>query len=347
MSMKYRTLGSSGTVVSALALGTMTFGAEADESASHGILDAYAAAGGTLIDTADIYARGMSEEIVGRWLASRPTDRDQMVVTTKGRFPTGEGPNDSGTSHRHLRRALDASLRRLGLEHIDLYQLHAWDPLTPLEESLQFLDDAIRAGKISYYGLSNFIGWQLTKAAQLAKAHGWRTPVTIQAQYSLLEREAESEIVPAALDAGMGLLPWAPLAGGWLTGKYERGILPAGASRLGENPQRLHQGWELRGGNEQTWDVLDAVAVTARDRGVSGSQVALAWLRSRPAVTSVILGARTVDQLLDNLASAELTLTQAELERLTAASAPRVANYPYGPGGVRQRSRSLLSPPPP
>ena len=187
--MEYRTLGASGAVVSNYALGTMTFGAEATEEQSHAILDGYLAAGGNFIDTADVYSSGVSEEIIGRWLAARPEARDRVVLATKGRFPMGQSPNDVGTSRRHLNRALDDSLRRLGVEQIDLYQLHAWDPITPLEESLRFLHDAVSSGKIAYYGFSNFLGWQLTKAVHLARAHGWSAPVTLQPQYSLLVRE--------------------------------------------------------------------------------------------------------------------------------------------------------------
>ncbi|MFP3547562.1 aldo/keto reductase, partial [Rhizobium sp. SIMBA_035] len=175
---------------------------------------AYVASGGNFIDTADVYSAGVSEEIIGRWLARRPDAKDRLVLATKGRFPMGETPNDVGTSRKHLTRALDDSLRRLGVEQIDLYQMHAWDPITPLEETLRFLHDAVSAGKIAYYGFSNFLGWQLTKAVHVAKAHGWSAPVTLQPQYNLLVREIESEIVPASLDANIGLLPWSPLGGG-------------------------------------------------------------------------------------------------------------------------------------
>jgi aryl-alcohol dehydrogenase-like predicted oxidoreductase len=205
--MEYRKLGSSGAIVTAYALGTMTFGAESDEATSFELMDDYAAAGGNFIDTADVYSAGLSEEIVGRWLKSRTAEAAQMVVATKGRFPMGNGPNDIGLSRRHLGRALDDSLRRLGVEQIDLYQMHAFDALTPLEETLRFLDDSVRNGKIAYYGFSNFLGWQLTKAVWLAKANGCTAPVTLQPQYNLLVRDIEHEIVPACLDAGMGLLP--------------------------------------------------------------------------------------------------------------------------------------------
>jgi aryl-alcohol dehydrogenase-like predicted oxidoreductase len=339
--MQYRTLGNSGAVVSNYALGTMTFGAEATEEASHAILDDYAAAGGNFIDTADVYTSGVSEEIIGRWLAKRPEAKDQIVLATKGRFPMGKGPNDLGTSRRHLTKSLDDSLRRLGVEQIDLYQMHAWDPITPLEETLRFLNDAVSSGKIAYYGFSNFLGWQLTKAVHLAKAHGWSAPVTLQPQYSLLVREIESEIVPASLDAGIGLLPWSPLGGGWLSGKYKRDQPPAGATRLGENPTRGMEAWQARNDDERTWEVIGTVEKIAADHGVSASQVALAWLADRPAVTSVILGARTTEQLADNLAAADLELTSAETERLTEASQPRVGVYPYGPMAQEQRSRKI------
>ena len=339
--MHYRTLGNSGTVVSTYALGTMTFGAEADEATSHAILDSFVAAGGNFVDTADVYAAGASEEIIGRWLAAHPADSEQVVIATKARFAMGAGPNDLGTSRRHLGRALDASLRRLGVEQIDLYQMHAWDAVTPLEETLRFLDDAVRNGKIAHYGFSNFLGWQLTKAVHVARAYGFTPPVTLQPQYSLLVREIESEIVPAALDANIGLLPWSPLAGGWLTGKYRRDTDPAGATRLGEDPQRGMEAWEPRNKQERTWRILDAVTEIAKARGVNQAQVSLAWLEEQPAVTSVILGARNPDQLADNLGASSLELTPDELERLDEVSRPVVADYPYGKAGADQRHRAI------
>src|SRR6478735_1462918 len=273
--MRHRTLGRSGAVVSTQALGTMTFGSEADETTSGEILGAFVERGGTLVDTADVYSSGVSEEIVGRWLAKHPTDAAQVVIATKARFPMAEGPNDLGLSRRHLRRALDGSLRRL--------------------------DDAVSAGKIGYYGFSNYLGWQLTKAVHVAAAHGWAPPVTLQPQYNLLVRDIEHEVVPACLDAGIGLLPWSPLAGGWLSGKYQRDEAPSGATRLGENPQRGMEAWEARNADPRTWEIIDAVDAVAQETGASASQVSLAWLSDRPAVTSVILGARTVEQLEDNL----------------------------------------------
>jgi aryl-alcohol dehydrogenase-like predicted oxidoreductase len=273
-SMEYRPLGRSGCVVSSLCLGTMTFGREADEAGSVAQLDAFMEAGGTLIDTADVYAGTESEAIIGRWLASAPTDvREQIVIATKARFPTGEGPNDLGLSRRHLSMALDASLRRLQLDTIDLYQVHAWDPLTPLDETLRFLDDAVASGKIRYVGLSNFTAWQLQRAVDLAEFHGWSVPVTLQPHYNLLGRELEWEIVPACEANGLGILPWSPLAGGWLTGKYRPDERPTGASRVGENPDAGLEAYDRRSAEQRTWDVIDAVR---RSRTGAGSR----WRRS-------------------------------------------------------------------
>jgi aryl-alcohol dehydrogenase (NADP+) len=337
--MQLRNLGNSGTIVSEFALGTMTFGAEADEQASHAILERYLDAGGNFLDTADVYTAGASESIIGRWLARNPGSRDGVVIATKGRFPMGGGPNDLGLSRAHLRTALDASLRRLGVEHVDLYQMHAWDALTPIEETLRFLDDAISAGKISYYGFSNYLGWQLTKAVHVARAHGFAPPVTLQPQYSLIVRGIEHEVVPAALDASVGLLPWSPLAGGWLSGKYHRDEAPTGATRLGENPTRGMEAWEARNADPRTWEIIDAVDAVAKETGASASQVSLRWLSDRPAVTSVILGARTVEQLEDNLGAADVVLTDEQRRRLDDASTPRTDIYPYGEQAVQQRHR--------
>jgi aryl-alcohol dehydrogenase-like predicted oxidoreductase len=339
--MEYRTMGYSGCAVSAYCLGTMTFGAETDEAGSHRQLDRFVEAGGNFVDTADVYSNGVSEEIIGRWFASRPADlTEPVVLATKGRFPLDRFPNGDGLSTRHLTRALDGSLRRLGLDAIDLYQVHAFDPWTPLEETLRTLDGFIRAGKIRYYGLSNFTGWQLTKAVHVARALGLAQPVTLQPQYSLLVREIEWEIVPAALDAGLGLLPWSPLGGGWLSGKYRRDHQPAGATRLGENPSRGMEAWDRRD-SDRTWQVIDAVQKIAEEREVSTAEVALAWVTARPAVTSTILGARTMEQLEANLRAASLHLTAEETATLDAVSDPPAVDYPYGEMGVQQRSRGL------
>ncbi len=340
--MEQRALGRSGCAVSALALGTMTFGAETDEEGAFAQLDRFVEAGGTLVDTADVYTGGVSETVVGRWLAARPADvTDRVVLATKGRFPTGGAPNDVGLSRRHLHRALDASLRRLGTDSVDLYQVHSWDPLTPVEETLRFLDDAVRRGKIHYVGLSNYTGWQLQKAVDIADFRGLARPVTLQPQYSLLARDIEWEIVPACESEGLGLLPWSPLGGGWLTGKYTRDRRPSGATRLGENPERGVEAYDRRARQERTWAVIDEVRAVADGHGASMAQVALAWLLSRPAVSSVILGARTLEQLDDNLGASGLTLGAAELDRLDAASDPGVSDWPYGAAGIAQRSRHI------
>ncbi len=340
--MEYRTLGQSGCVVSSMALGTMTFGTESDERVSHEQLDLFVEAGGTLIDTADVYSGGVSEEIIGHWLAKQPPEiRGQVVLATKGRFSMGPGTNDLGLSRRHLREALDASLARLGVDHIDLYQMHAFDPHTPLIETLRFLDDAVRTGRIGYVGLSNYTGWQIQKIVDLAEFRGLARPVTLQPQYNLLVREIEWEIVPACESTGLGLLPWSPLGGGWLTGKYTKSERPSGPTRLGENPNRGVEAYDRRSTQQRTWDVIDAVQSVAEGRGVSMAQVALAWLSDRPMMTSVILGARTVEQLTDNLGAADLHLSREETERLDAVSDPGPADYPYGGPAVDQRSRSL------
>jgi aryl-alcohol dehydrogenase-like predicted oxidoreductase len=335
--MDYRTLGGTGTIVSAQCLGAMTFGDESDEVTAHAQLDLFVERGGNFVDTADVYSRGRSEEVIGRWLAARSGIRDRMVIATKGRFPMGDGANDAGLTRTHLGRALDASLGRLGVDTVDLYQAHAWDPLTPIEETLGFLDDAVRAGKIRYVGVSNFIGWQLQKAALLA---GDAAPiVTLQPQYNLLVRDIELEIVDVCRNEGIGVLPWSPLAGGWLTGKYARDEPPSGATRLGENPDRGMEAYSPRNSQARTWRIIDAVGKVAEGRGVSMAQVALAWVADRPAVTSVILGARTVAQLADNLGAVDLHLSDEETGLLTDVSAPLVSDYPYGQLGIDQRSR--------
>jgi aryl-alcohol dehydrogenase-like predicted oxidoreductase len=343
--MEFRTLGRTGAVVSTYCLGTMTFGAETDEDGAFAQLDAYVEAGGNVVDTADVYTAGAAETIVGSWLAARPAEiTDGIVIATKGRFAMGEGPNDVGLSRRHLDRALEASLRRLGVETIDLYQVHAWDPVTPLEETLDWFGHVVRAGKVRYVGLSNFTGWQVQKAVDLADHRGFPRPVTLQPQYNLLAREIEWEIVPACLENGLGLLPWSPLAGGWLTGKYRRDEQPTGHTRLGEDPERGVEAYGRRSTNMRTWAVLEVLDVIAKDRGVSMAEVALAWLHDRPGVSSVILGARSTDQLAGSLRAAGLHLGAEETAALDAASDPEPADYPYGDIGQEQRSRPLGRP---
>ena len=339
--MQYATLGRSGAVVSRFALGTMTFGSATGPEEASEQLDVYAAQGGTFVETADVYNEGAAERIVGSWLTRLgPAERSRVFLASKGRFPVGVDARDAGLSRRHLRRALDASLSRLGVDHIDLYQLHAWDPLTPLEESLDFLADAVQSGKISYGGLSNFTGWQISKAVDYARG---RFPlISMQPQYNLLVREVEWEIIPACIDGGLGVLPWSPLGGGWLTGKYSRDERPTGSTRLGENPNATGmEAYDRRNTLDRTWNVVDTLSTIAESRGLSSAQIALAWLTAQPGVTSVILGARTVSQLSYNLSAADVSLDASELDLLKMASDPRPADYPYGESGIEQRSRSV------
>jgi aryl-alcohol dehydrogenase-like predicted oxidoreductase len=327
--VRRRPLGSTGLLVSELCLGTMTFGAESDEAASHAMLDRYVEAGGNFIDTADVYSHGVSEEIIGRWLARRGGPGD-LVIATKARFPMGDDPNRSGLSRAWLTRAVDDSLRRLGVETIDLYQAHCWDPATPLEETIATYEDLVRGGKVRYVGVSNFTGWQLQRAALLARQSGLTAIASLQPQYNLLSREMEWELVPVCLTEGIGILPWSPLGGGWLTGKYRREERPTGATRLGEDPERGVEAYDRRN-TERTWRVVDAVVeiAAAHGDGSSPAQVAINWLLDRPAVTSVILGARTVSQLEDNLGAADWSLSAEEADRLDEASDPGRPDYPY------------------
>ncbi|MFF7196144.1 aldo/keto reductase [Streptomyces sp. NPDC008079] len=344
--MEYRRLGTSGTLVSNLSLGTMNFGTpQTPEDEAFAQMDAFLDAGGNLLDTADVYNGGVAEETVGRWLAARPDEvTDRVVLATKGRTRTGTDPNEAGTSRRHLDRALTTSLRRLGVDTVDLYQLHAWDPLTPIEETLAFLDSAVRAGKIRYVGLSNFTGWQLQLAVSTARAYGLPVPVTLQAQYNLATRQTEWEMTAAARYNGLGILAWSPLASGFLTGKYERGARRAADTRAGQD-HALHQytssNYEH---SDRTWDAVDALREVARDNGVTPAQAALSWVVNRPGVTSAIVGARTVRQLTGNLAAADLRLDPDSVTALDTASDPDPAPYPYGPFGSAQRDRTANDP---
>ncbi|HEY5650769.1 MAG TPA: aldo/keto reductase [Acidimicrobiia bacterium] len=326
--MEHRYLGRSGTPVSVLGLGTMTFGAETDEAEAHAQLDRFVDAGGTFIDTADVYSLGASEEIIGRWLA-RSGRRSDVVLATKARFSMGEGPLESGAGRRHLRRSLEASLNRLDVEDVELYQIHGWDPHTPLDETLETLDQFVVGGLVGHVGWSNVTAWQMQRIVDRCDVNGWVRPVTLQPQYNLLDRGIELEVMPMCLEEEIGLLPWSPLGGGWLTGKYSRDSRPSGETRLGEDPERGVEAYDIRN-TEHTWRVLGVVEQIAEGRGVSPARVALAWVRRRPGVASVILGARTIGQLDDNLASADLELSAEEMAALTLVSAPGIPPYPYG-----------------
>jgi aryl-alcohol dehydrogenase-like predicted oxidoreductase len=328
--MEFRPLGLSGTQVTSLCLGTMTFGKETAEDDAHAILDHYVEAGGNFIDTADVYQAGVSEEFIGRWLGK--SRRDDLVIATKVRFPMGDDPNEAGLSRRWINQAVDNSLRRLNIDCIDLYQAHCWDPLTPLEETLDAFDVLVRAGKVRYVGVSNFTGWQLQRAALLAQVNGQAPIVTLQPQYNLLAREIEWELVELCLEEGIGLLPWSPLGGGWLTGKYKREERPTGATRLGEDPERGVEAYDKRN-TERTWSVLEVIDKIVANRGghdVTHSQVALNWVTNRPGVSSTILGVRTIEQLEDNLASTTWELSSDEIGELAEASDPGKPGYPYG-----------------
>ncbi len=326
--METRALGPSDLAVSVFGLGTMTFGAESDEETSHAILDRYYEAGGRFIDTADVYSRGVSEEIIGRWL-EKTGRRQEMVIGTKGRFPMGDGADMRGAGAGYLERAVDASLNRLGIDVIDLYQMHAWDPEVPIEETLGALNSFVMTGRVRFTGVSNYTGWQIERTVQIANRNGWQSPVSLQPQYNLLARDIELEVLPAAIENGLGILPWSPLGGGWLTGKYSRDSRPTGETRLGEDPNRGVEAYDRRN-TERTWRILEAVEEIATERDVTMSQVALNWLRNRPSVSSVLLGVRTVDQLEDNLAALERELTADEMSELTGVSAPGIPDYVQG-----------------
>lgn len=342
--MEYRKLGNSGLSVSALILGTMGLGTETPEEEAFGILDAFLDAGGNMIDTADAYGGGASEQLIGRWRASRPDKTRCVAVATKARFGTGPNVNDAGSSRPHLHRALDTSLRRLGVEAIDLYQMHAWDPLTPVEETLSFLDAAVRAGKIHYVGLSNFTGWQLQLTLSTARAMGLQVPITLQQQYSLVCREIEYEVIPAALHNKIGLLPWSPLAGGFLSGKYtqDKGMYSSG-TRYGNGNALFQYIADKFAHSERNWATVDAVRQIADQVGATPSQVALSWVTNRPAVSATIIGARTIKQLGDNLAAAQLQLDRKMILQLDTVSAPTPDEYPYGRYGSLHRERYIDS----
>ena len=326
--MEYRALGTSGLRVSVLTMGTMTFGGKGSFAnvGSTGVdearrqVDMCLDAGVNLIDTADVYSDGLSEEIVGEVLRGR---RDQVLVATKVRMEMGPGPNDAGLSRHHIITGCEASLRRLGTDHIDLYQVHEWDGQTPLEETLEALDLLVRSGKVRYVGASNYTSWQLMKALATADRAGLPRFVSQQIYYSLQAREAEYELIPLAIDQGLGVLVWSPLAGGLLTGKYRRDReAPAGSRQLTDwNEPPVYD-------QEGLYDIVEILVGIGEDRGVPAAQVALAYILGKPAITSLVIGARTAGQLADNLAAASLSLTDAERSRLDKASAPPLI-YPY------------------
>jgi aryl-alcohol dehydrogenase-like predicted oxidoreductase len=325
--MDYRQLGRSGLRVSALTLGTMTFGGrgnfasvgDTDVAGARRQLDLCLDAGVNLVDTANVYSDGLSEEIVGEVIRGR---RERLLVATKLRMPMGDGPNDAGLSRHHVIDQCEASLRRLQVDHIDLLQVHEWDGQTPLEETLDALDALVAQGKVRYVGCSNYSGWHLMKALEISRTHGYERFVSQQIHYTLQAREAEYELVPIAVDQGVEILVWSPLAGGLLSGKYRRDAQPEEGRHLtdwGEPPIR---------DQELVYDIVDVLVEVAEGHGISAAQVALAYTLGKPGVTSLVIGARKEEQLVDNLAAAELVLSADERARLDEVSAPPLL-YPY------------------
>jgi aryl-alcohol dehydrogenase-like predicted oxidoreductase len=343
--MEYRNLGASGLKVPVLSFGAGTFGGEGPLFSAWGktgveearrLIDICLDAGVTLFDTADVYSNGASERVLGAAIKGR---RDKVLVSTKTSLPIGEGPHDAGASRHRLLRAVDASLARLGTDYVDLLQLHAFDAFTPIEEVLYTLDLLVHAGKIRYVGVSNFSGWQLMKSLSLAERHGWPRYIVHQVYYSLVGRDYEWELMPLALDQGVGALVWSPLGWGRLTGKIRRGQpLPKG-SRLHDTAK-----WGPPVDDERLYRVIDALDTVAAETGKSVPQVAIAWLISRPTVASVIIGARDESQLRDNLGAVGWSLTTAQLRRLNEASAVMPA-YPYYPYRTKE-GFTRLNPPP-
>ncbi len=342
--MEYRQLGGSGFKVPVLCLGTGTFGGRgeffqawggSDVAEATRLVDICLEAGLTMFDSADGYSGGAAEEILGQAIRGR---RDQVIISTKGTFRAGPGPNDVGSSRFHLIRAVEGSLRRLGTDYIDLYQLHAFDAMTPVEEALQALDDLVRAGKIRYIGCSNFSGWHLMKSLAVSERYGWVRYVAHQAYYSLIGRDYEWELMPLALDQKVGAVVWSPLGWGRLTGKIRRGApLP--------EVSRLRSQVAAAGGppvdDEYLYRVVDALDAIAAETGKSVPQIAINWLLQRPSVATVIIGARNETQLRDNLGAVGWALTAEQMARLDAASAV-TPPYPYW----HQRGFKERNPPP-
>ena len=327
--MQHRGLGDSGLRVSALSLGTMVFGEEGTrgtpEAEAIRIVDRFLEAGGTHLDTANVYAGGRSEEIVGRALRGR---RDQVTIATKVRFPTGPGPNDEGLSRRHVLSSIEASLRRLGTDHVDLLYAHCWDPWTPLEETLEVFDELVRGGAVRYVGVSNFRAWQVAKARTLQNERRLAPFVAAQYQMSLVDRDVEPEFDSLCWDEGLAMVPWGPLGGGFLSGKYRRGEAPSEQDgRIGSSPDHVEEAWARRD-TERNWAVLSVVEEIARRHEATNAQVAIAWLLSRPTVATVLLGVRTLAHLEDNLGALSVELSEGEVAELDAVSAPE-ARYPY------------------
>lgn len=333
--MEYRFLGRTGLKVSELCMGTQTFGWGADETAAHTMADQFVAAGGNFFDTSNIYNQGQSETILGSWLKNRG-NRSRLVIATKVFFPAADGPNDTGLSRKHIFDQIDASLRRLQTDYVDLYQMHCWDASTPLEETLRALDDLVRVGKVRYLGASNYTASQLMRVIMLSERHGWTRFDCLQPEYSLLVRSIEWEILPLCREEGIGVICWSPLAGGWLTGKYRRNSPPPPNSRVGEG-DRWDDMPEQRE-SERTWQIVDALLEISAKIGKSPAQVALNWLLQQPGVTAPIFGARTMNHLEQNLESVGWALAEEHLLQLNEASAvPLPSPYDFIARYTRKR----------
>lgn len=321
--MRYKTLGGTGLLVSEICLGTMTFGGRGgfwpaignlDQASADAIVARALDAGINFVDTADVYSEGLSEEITGRAIANSGRRRSDVVLATKAFGAVGSGPNDRGASRGHIMDAIKASLKRLGTDYVDLYQIHALDAVTPIEETVRALDDLVRQGHVRYVGVSNWSAWTLMKALGIADRQGWARPVTLQAYYTIAGRDLEREIAPLLQAEKLGLMVWSPLAGGLLSGKYDRdGNGPAGSRRASFDFPPVER--------DRAFACIDAMREVAAAHGVSVARVALAWVLQRPFVMSVIIGAKTVEQLDDNLAATEITLTPEELATLDRVSA--------------------------
>jgi aryl-alcohol dehydrogenase-like predicted oxidoreductase len=336
----YRTLGRSGLAVSPLALGTMTFGTPrwgSGEGDSRAVFNAYVDAGGNLVDTADVYSSGRSEEMLGRFIAERAL-RDSIVVATKSGFAVGTGPHAGGNGAKHIRSALEGSLRRLQTDYIDLYWAHVWDSVTPAEELLETMTALVRSGKIRYWGMSNTPAWYVAKVATLAAVRGVPGPIAMQYFYSLTNRDIEDEHLPLACEFGIGIMPWSPLSFGLLSGKYDRSTVEATAPLAGGLPRdaaapgekRPPEDKRLDGANpfgdslftERNWKIVDALKQVAKDAGQSPARVALAWVTGRSGVTSTLMGVSRVEQVADNVAALDLVLSAEQRAALDAVSAP-------------------------
>jgi aryl-alcohol dehydrogenase-like predicted oxidoreductase len=311
-------------MVSELCLGCMTFGREADEEDSKRIVGSFLEDGGNFIDTADVYSSGVSEEITGRAIQQV---RDDIVLATKVRFPMGEGPNDVGLSRKHVTQGCEDSLRRLGTDYIDLYQVHCWDAATPLEETLSALTDLVRSGKVRYIGVSNFTGWQLMRSLEISERHGFERFVCLQPQYSLVERNIEREVLPVCVEEGLGVIPWSPLGGGFLSGKYRRDEEAPEGSRIAGAEEWQDEYWARRA-TERNWATLDVVGRISEETGRSYAQISLNWLLRQEGVTAPIVGARTLEQLEDNLGASGWELDEEQVNGLSEASALEDV-YPY------------------